>query len=155
MRALLDANIYLSYLLTSSNATTPPVVIVKAALTGRYALLLTAGVVAELRDKSENKPYLAARITQDQTEQLIHDLSAAAEIIPELPPPLPQIGNDRKDDHLFAHAVVGQADYLVSGDTGVQEIGQIADVQIVSPAMFVQILQRSGLIPNPSDPNGI
>jgi predicted nucleic acid-binding protein len=63
-----------------------------------------------------------------------------AERLPELDVPYPEIGNDRKDDYLFAHAVVGQADYLVSGDGGVRVIDRIGDVRIVSPAEFIAIL---------------
>lgn len=139
MRALVDANVYLSFLL-SPDRPTPPALVVRAGLNRAYTLLVTAGVVQEFRDKSENKPYLAARITQHQTDKLALELAAVAETVPELPPPLPQIGNDRKDDYLFAHAIFGEADYLVSGDTGVQKIGHIGDVRIVSPAGFLQVL---------------
>jgi predicted nucleic acid-binding protein len=48
----------------------------------------------------------------------------------------------------ICYAVVGQADYLVSGDSGVQKVGQIDSVQIVSPAGFLQVL---GLAPPTSE----
>lgn len=108
---------------------------------------MTAGVIAEVRDKSENKPYLAARIAQHETEQLIQALGTVAEIIPEPNPPLPEVGRDRKEDYLFAHATFGEADYLVSGDIGVQEIGRLGNVQIVSPAGFIRVLQEAGQLP--------
>ncbi len=142
MRALLDANVFLSYLLDRTS-NTPPVGAVEAALNGHYTLLITARVIGEVREKSETKPYLAARVKQHQVDQLIEILNAIAETIPNRPEPFPEVGRDRKDDYLFAHAVVGEADYLVSGDTGPQQVGHIDGVQIVSPAGFIQVLQQS------------
>jgi putative PIN family toxin of toxin-antitoxin system len=139
MLALLDANVYLSYLL-SPDSQAPPCTVVQMAIAGRYTLLLTAGVVAEIRDKAQNKPYLSARITQPQVERLIEILDSVAQEVPAIEGELPRVGRDRKDDYLFAHAVVGKADYLVSGDGGVRGIERIGDVRVVTPAEFVAIL---------------
>jgi predicted nucleic acid-binding protein len=138
MRALLDANIFLSYLLDRTSNTLP-IVVVDAALNGSYTLLVTARGIDEVRDKAKTKPYLAARIAQHQVERLVTILTPIAENIPEL--------GDRKDDYLFAHAIFGKADYLVSGDTGVKKVRQIGSVRIVSPAGFVQVLDLAP--PNP------
>jgi putative PIN family toxin of toxin-antitoxin system len=143
MRALLDANVYLSYLL-APDGQAPPSALVQMAITRKYTLLLTEGIIAEVRDKSENKPYLSARITQPQVERLIEILDAVAEHVPPIGEDLPRVGRDRKDDYLFAHAVVGQADVLVSGDGGVRGIERIGDVRILSPAEFVAILDAMG-----------
>lgn len=141
VRALLDANVLISYLLSpaSDSAT---IRAVEAAFTGEYRLLLPAGVIAELRGKTASKPWLAAHISPEQTERLVQILAVVAETLPEIRETLPEVGHDRKDDYLFAHAVVGSADYLVSGDKGVQAIGQIGNVPIVSPAAFVEMLGR-------------
>ena len=148
MRALVDANVYISSLLTR-NPATPPRIVVRAAISGGYTLLITPGVIDEVRRKTVAKPYLASRITQTEVERLFEILGALAEFVPAIEEPLPEIGRDRKDDYLFAHAVVGRADLLVSGDLGVQGIGRIGDVQIVTPAEFVQILRESGRTPQP------
>ena len=145
MRALLDANLYISYLLSPADAS-PVTAVVETAFTGAYTLLLTGGVIAELCGKTTAKPYLAAHITREQTERLVGFLGAVAETITELDEPYPEIGEDRKDDYLFAHALVGRADYLVSGDRGVQKVGRLGDVRIVSPAQFLQVLRDAGLL---------
>lgn len=145
MRALLDANVLISYLLVPDGAA-PPIIAVEAGLTGAFTLLMTSGVVAELRDKTATKPYLSARITPDQAERLVATLEAVAEIVPELDEPLPAVGRDRKDDYLFAHALVAGADYLVSGDKDVSTVRRIGEIQIVSPTEFVRVLQQDGLI---------
>jgi putative PIN family toxin of toxin-antitoxin system len=140
VRALLDANLYISYLLSpdSSSAT---IQVVEAAFAGSYQLLLTAGVVTELRGKTASKPWLTSHITLDECERLVRILGTVAENLPEIGEPFPEVGRDRKDDYLFTHAVVGQADYLVSGDKGVQAVGRIGDVRVVSPAEFLRIIQ--------------
>jgi predicted nucleic acid-binding protein len=80
------------------------------------------------------------RITESQVEELIEILIAVAKHVPTIEGDVPNVGRDRKDAYLFAYAVFGQADYLVSGDTGVRAIEQIGEVRIVTPAEFVAIL---------------
>jgi putative PIN family toxin of toxin-antitoxin system len=140
---LLDANIFISYLLSPANDS-PPIEIVEAAFNGAYTLVITAGVIAELRDKIATKPYLAARITQAEAERLVKLLNVVAETVPEIGESLPEVGRDRKDDYLYAHALIGRADYLVSGDKDVRDIRRIGDMQIASPTEFFQILQQTG-----------
>lgn len=140
IRALLDANLFISYLLSPASDS-PAIRVVEAAFTGDYQLLMTAGVVDELREKTATKPYLASRITSEETDRLVRILGTVAEVVPEIKESLPEVGRDRKDDYLFAHAVVGRADYLVSGDKGVQEVHKIGDVLVMSPAEFLQVLE--------------
>ena len=39
-----------------------------------------------------------------------------AEIAPRIEAPIPAVTRDPEDDYLIAYALVGRADYLVSGD---------------------------------------
>lgn len=145
MRALLDANLLISYLLSPATASAT-IQVVEAGLIGAYTLLLTGGVVAELRDKTATKPYLVAHISPDQTARLVALLETVAEVIPELEESFPEVGWDRKDDYLFAHAVIGRVDYLVSGDKGVLKVQRVGNVQILSPAAFLHVLKDGGFI---------
>lgn len=140
VRALLDANLLISYLLSpdSASATTR---VVEGAFTGAYRLVVPEGVIAELRGKTSTKPWLAAHITPDECERLVRVLTTVAEVVPEIGEPLPEVGRGRKDDYLFAHAVVGRVDFLVSGDKGVQAVGRIGDVRVVSPAGFLGAIE--------------
>lgn len=47
---------------------------------------------------------------------------------------------DPKDDYLIAYAVIGEADYLVTGDKDLLVLEQIAGVTIVTPARFADLL---------------
>lgn len=145
MRAFLDANIFISFLLFPT-AGTPPAVLVRAGFGGACTLLVSQTVVTELRAKVAAKPYLASRISPEDVAAFAALLTEAAEAVPEIPEPFPAVGRDRKDDYLYAHALVGRADYLVSGDDDLRAVGEIDGVQILSPAEFLQILRQSGLV---------
>ncbi len=139
MRAFFDANVFISYLLYPT-ASTPPAVVVRAGLAGRYTMLVSETVVVEIRTKIAAKRWLASRISANDVEEFVALLAETAQILSELPEPFIAVGRDRNDDYLFAHALLGRADYLVSGDDGVLRIGQIEEVRIVSPAQFGEIL---------------
>jgi predicted nucleic acid-binding protein len=143
IRALLDANVFISYLLSPDNSSAVTRV-VEGAFTGAYQLLLPEGV-SRCTVIDPWTPDGALRIDRvdtgstptdiwRQATRLVRLLTTVAEVLPEIGEPLPEVGRDRKDDYLFAHAVVGRADFLVSGDKGVQAVGQIGEVRVVSPA---------------------
>ncbi len=149
MRAFFDANVFISFLLAPFGSSAPSLII-RAGFGGAYTVLVSQTVLTELRARVASKPYLATRISADDLAAFAALLADAAEIVPEIPEPFPQVGRDRKDDYLYAHALVGRADYLVSGDDDLLAVGHIERIQIVSPATFLQILRNSGLIDDPS-----
>ena len=145
IRAFVDANLFVSFLLNPA-AATPPATIVWAGLAGAFTLLVSERVVAEFQTKIATKAYLAARIAAEDVEAFVALLAEGAEMVPELPEPFPEVGRDRKDDYLFAHALIARADVLVSGDDDLVSFEQIEDVVIVSPARFLAILAERGLL---------
>jgi len=146
MRALLDTNLLIGILLSSNPSASAIGAIILAALDGRFTLLLTAGVTDEFDRKPRERPDLAAKISRGQADALLATLATVAEAIPALPGPYPEIGGDRKDDFLFAHAKAGGADYLVTWDKGLRNLRRVGGVAIVSPAEFLRILRDAGLL---------
>src|SRR5215210_5494860 len=147
MRALLDPNVLISYLLIPLG-NSPVNVSVDVALAGTFTLLLPEEVLEEVVRVAASKPYLAQRIAPESVEALLRALAAVAEVVPALDEEIPAIGRDRKDDYLLAYAAVGQADYLVSGDNDLLSLGEVAGIRIVSPAAFVAILAAQGRLPH-------
>ncbi len=48
---------------------------------------------------------------------------------------------DLKDDYLLAYALVGEADYLVTGDKDLLELqGPITGLEILTSAQFIDVL---------------
>lgn len=143
MRVLFDANIYISYLLPSRQAGTIEA-IVEAAVEGAFTLLIPAELVREFSRRVATKEYLARRILPEEAAQFMAILEQEAEVVPEIPEPIPTISRDAKDNYLLAHALLARADYLVTGDEDLLVLRKVGEVEIVSPAGFLRVLRESG-----------
>ncbi len=139
MRVLLDANIFISFLLHPQRQS-PSARLIRAALIGRYTLLLPEAMLVEFRDRVRSKPYLAGRIDPADLDDLAAILLIAAEVVPAIAAPIPAITRDPKDDCLLAYAVVGEADFLVTGDEDLLALGQVGTMQIMTPRAFLEWL---------------
>lgn len=141
MRVLLDANLFISFLLFPKRDS-PSGVIVRAAILGEFVLLLPEELPTEFATRAREKPYLAKRIRPEEVEELVQILSDIAEMIPKITEPIPAVTRDPKDDYLIAYALVGAADYLVTGDQDLLVLGQVDDVKIVTPRAFATLLEE-------------
>lgn len=139
MRALVDTNILVSYLLHAGSPA-PPSSIVRAALAGRFQIIIPHDTIHELQSTVVSKPYLAARVPEALLNSLIELLVEGGEILPSSLEPLPRITRDPGDDFMVTQAVLESTDYLVTGDKDLLVLGDVAGVRIVSPAEFVAIL---------------
>lgn len=146
MRALLDANLFISYLLSRNPRTSAVGAILEAAAEERFVLLYTSGIADELVPKLTERPDLARRITPSDLEELLAGLVAIAETVPQLPGPIPAISRDAKDDYLIAHARAGSADVLVSWDKDLRDLHEVAGLRIMNPPEFLHALRDAGLI---------
>jgi len=141
MRVLLDTNILISYLLTFSQGS-PISQVVRAGVLGEFELLFPEELLNELARKVREKTYLSERITPTQFKELADILSEVSETIPRITGQIPAVTRDPKDDYLLAYALVGQADYLVTGDDDLLSLGQVDDVHIVTPRCFFELLKH-------------
>lgn len=139
MRVLLDTNIFISFLL-SPRRDSPSTTIVRASILGKFVLLLPEGLLVELAARVRTKPYLAQRIPSEDVDELVQILSTIAEPIPPIEWPIPAVTRDPKDDYLIAYALVGSADYLVTGDRDLLTLGQVDHVNIVTAREFATLL---------------
>jgi putative PIN family toxin of toxin-antitoxin system len=130
MRAILDANILLSALLSPLGA---PAKILEAWERKLFTLIACEELVAELRDVAA-RPFFRARLRAGVAEVLaisIRDLSVFCEDLPsgiEAPDP--------KDSYLLALAEAGQAEYLVTGDKELLALGSHKTTKIISARDF-------------------
>jgi predicted nucleic acid-binding protein len=120
--------------------------ILAVATEERFVLLFTPGVADEIVRAVAERPDLAALIAPAEVAALFADLKEIAEPVPRLPGPLPAISRDAKDDYLIAHAQAGNADFLVSWDRDLRDLGQVNGLKIVSPPEFLQALRAAGLV---------
>jgi len=139
MRALFDTNIYIAHLLSPSNPS-PINDILGSAFMGTFSLLLPEELITELREGIPRKGYLSERISPQQVEEFVTLLEAICELVPTITLEIPAVTRDPKDDYLIAYALVGRADYLVTGDADLLVIGQVEGVRICTAREFAAIL---------------
>jgi putative PIN family toxin of toxin-antitoxin system len=142
MRVLLDTNILISYLL-NRKVVSPITQVVEAGILGEFTLLLPEALLEEFSTKITGKPYLAKRITPAEMKQFTDILLAHSETIPRITETIPAVTRDPKDDYLLAYAVVGEADFLVSGDEDLLVLRQVQGVRICRPREFLDQLRSS------------
>ncbi|MGH2532962.1 MAG: putative toxin-antitoxin system toxin component, PIN family [Thermomicrobiales bacterium] len=144
MRVLLDTNVLISYLLPSGREPGTIHQIVEAAFAGDFRLLAAEQTIQELLSTVSTRPYFTARITSDQLASFVEALRAIAEVLPHPLGDLPAIVRDPDDDVILAIAIMGEADYLVTGDRDLLAIRDVmASPRIVHPSEFVTgVLRR-------------
>jgi putative PIN family toxin of toxin-antitoxin system len=141
-RALIDANIFISYLLSpDSNGAIAGTV--ESLWRADLELVFPDVLASEIRTTIKRKPYLRERIALDDVDALIDGLRAIALPLKLEPIEIAPILRDRKDDYLLVEAVRSDADYLVSGDRDLLDIrDDIAHPRIVSPAEFITAISH-------------
>jgi putative PIN family toxin of toxin-antitoxin system len=80
-------------------------------------------------------------LTAQQITKVLEGLIQGAEITPGTL--RANASRDPADNKFLACAVEGQADYLVSGDKDLTDLKSYQDIPIVSPAAFLEIIDRA------------
>jgi len=140
MRVLIDTNVFISFLLFPWRDS-PSSIIVRAALLRAFVLLLPEALLEEFVTKARQKPYLAERVHPEDVDELVQLLWEVAEIIPRITEPVPAVTRDPKDDYLIAYALVGAADYLITGDRDLLTLGEVDGVEIITAGEFLNLLE--------------
>jgi uncharacterized protein len=130
MRAILDANLLLSALLSPLGA---PAKILEAWERRLFTLIACEELIAELRDVA-SRPFFRAKLRADVAELLaisIQDLSSLCEDLPFGP-----VAPDPNDSYLLALAEAGQVEFLVTGDKELLALGSHKTTKIISARDF-------------------
>jgi putative PIN family toxin of toxin-antitoxin system len=146
MRVLLDANIFISYLLPTKDSETSNTIhsVVDAGFAGKYTLVFPQELLSEMRKKTAEKPYLVKHIVQEDMEEFIKLLISAGEMVRPIAEKIPAATRDVKDDYLIAYTLIGECDYLVTGDEDLLDVKEVGKLKIVSPSEFQRILHPEG-----------
>jgi putative PIN family toxin of toxin-antitoxin system len=140
-RVLVDTNVFVSYLINPGQSGAVQAII-QAFLEGQYTLLLPDTLFQELLKTVQRKSPLAKRVSLEEIEFFSSALETYGEPIAKIQDPIPALVRDPKDDYLVAYAVVGKADYLVTGDDDLLVFKKIDRVKIITPAEFVSLLKQ-------------
>jgi putative PIN family toxin of toxin-antitoxin system len=141
MRVIVDANVWISYLLTLGRDTT----IAKALqfiLSAHVTLVMPFEIENELRHSIEQKPYLSSRIMAQEVERLMERIRQVAILPPPLDLPHASYVSDHKDDYLIAYGLLHNCDYLITGDGHLLALRQLRRLTILDPSQFWGIVEK-------------
>ena len=100
-------------------------------------------ILQEIRYVLLEKPHIRNRYrySSEQVENFINDLRNISTIVAQLPE-IHVVESDPKDDMIIACAVTVSADYIVSRDQHLLNLGNYQQIQIVKPEDFIHILRH-------------
>ncbi len=138
MRVVLDTNILISALVSGRGTLAQ---ILARCHAGELELLLSPDGVAELR-RVLRYPDLRKRFTYTdaQIDAYLALLAQIATVV-VTPPAVRAVPGDAEDDKFVALAVAGQAQYIISGDGHLLDLGQVQGIPILKPAAFWRLWQ--------------
>ncbi|WP_420641292.1 putative toxin-antitoxin system toxin component, PIN family [Candidatus Leptofilum sp.] len=141
MRIVLDANIYISALITSRGN---PTTIIQKWLIGEFDVLLSQPIVDEVLRVTAyerlQKKYRKIRENRLEFVELISEQGIWTEPLEKLA----IVTADESDNRYLECAVAGGAAYIVSGDNHLLNIGSYRGINILTPAAFLALLEMEG-----------
>jgi putative PIN family toxin of toxin-antitoxin system len=141
MKVVIDANIFISYLLKPSSGQ-PPAGVVRASLTGAFVTVFAAEIGQEIIRKVHQKSYLSARISVVAAKRFVELVEASSELVELSSTPFPAISRDRNDDFLLGIALASGADYIVSGDNDLLSLREHRGIGIVNASELLFLLAQ-------------
>ncbi|MBI3210326.1 MAG: putative toxin-antitoxin system toxin component, PIN family [Candidatus Solibacter usitatus] len=136
MRLILDTNVLVSALLSSSGA---PAKLLDAWERKTITLVSCDALIAELRDVL-SRPFFQARVRSSVAELLAAGLRDFSLFCGELP--AGPVAPDPKDSFLLALAEPGEAEFLVTGDKELLALKRHRSTRIVTPAAMISLLKE-------------
>jgi putative PIN family toxin of toxin-antitoxin system len=140
IRAVLDTNVLASGFIRR-NPGAAPTRILDAWVAGRFELIYSDEIITEL-ERTFQSPYFARRLSRGQIGQALLLLIGEATRT-EINVLVSGVATHPEDDRILAAAVSAGVDYLVTGDTSLQALGSLQNVQIVNPRGFLGRLDPS------------
>ena len=138
MRVVLDANVYVSSLLTQRGNAKQ---IMDLFEVGEFDLIVSEPILAEI-ERVLGYSHIAKihRKSEDEIKAYVEHLQETAELV--APTITLDASPDETDNRYIECAVEGKADYLVTGDKKhLLPLKEYEGVQVLSPASFLAILK--------------
>lgn len=139
MRVVLDTNVVISGL---GRASSPPGQILQFWKSGSVELVTSRQLVAEYRTAlSYPKVRAFLKLTDAEVEEALLGLEDA-DIQVDIGVPERTVHSDPDDDIVVATAIAGEADFIVSGDRHLLELGEHKGIRIIPPVMLLALLEH-------------
>jgi putative PIN family toxin of toxin-antitoxin system len=138
MKVVVDANIIISRILVPTGIPAQVIEYRKKTI----ELLTSEPILAECRRVMRYKRLRARHhLTDDEIDLAIDSFREIADVV-EGVMKLDVITKDPDDNKIVECAVVGGADYIVSGDAHLLNVGEYEGISILSPSSFLLLLKR-------------
>lgn len=134
MRVVLDTNTIISGLLWSG----APRTVLQLIERGEIAPCISLALITELQTVLE-RPKFEARLAAvaETPAEAVNRYLQYADVIDVPAPPERVVANDPDDDHVLACAIAASADYIVSGDQHLLDLGRYEGISILNAADFL------------------
>ncbi len=133
-RAVLDPNVLVAAAIRPDGV---PAACVRAFAEGRYELVVSPLLLAELRSVLRREKFRAF-LTVEDGDRLVDAVARDATVVTD-PATAPRVSRDRGDDYLLALARAARVHVLVSGDADLLDL-DLPDIRIEPPRQFLELL---------------
>lgn len=136
MRVVLDANIYVSALISTNGN---PGRIISKWLDDEFELLVSTAILTEVLRVTEYERIQRKYGRVKENRLAFVQLLTAQGIMIEPTEVLAVVQNDESDNRYVECAVAGGADYIVTGDVHLLALGEYRGIIILTPAAFLAL----------------
>ncbi len=128
MIVVFDTNVLIAAIITEGICSK----LLHRARAGEFSLIACPFILTELRRILSKK----FRLSNEDTALALQPISEAVSQVIKHKVKITDICRDADDDNIIACAVAAGADYLVTGDSDLLEIGKYQNVKIITPRDF-------------------
>ena len=140
IRAVMDLNVIISGVIVPRGFAYH---VWAAWLAGQFTLVISEGMILELAGKLA-EPRIATRygVTPQEIHYVSSLLRGHGSLVAVPDEAVRPVTGDPEDDLVLATSRLGRADYLVTRDQGLLDLGEHGDVTIIPPYDFLPLLPR-------------
>ncbi len=142
MKVVLDANIYVSSLINTQGN---PKRIMEGWEQNKFDVLVSASIIDEV-GRVLRYPRIVKRHRQgEEAIQRFLELLSSQAVMVEPTEVLDVVKEDQSDNRYLECAIEGKAQYIISGDKHLLELGEYKGIIVLPPAAFMTLLERGDL----------
>src|ERR671914_974030 len=138
MQVVLDANTLASGAVAPSGGTLAT--IIDLWQHGVFTVTLSPHILREL-ERTFSDPYFLNRLPAEEIALYLAMVQSTVTVVP-ITEEVHNVATPPEDDLILATAVSAKVDYLVTGDSKLQQVGTYKRVRILTPRRFLEILKH-------------
>lgn len=135
MKIVPDTNVLISATITKGTCYR----VLRRGLAGNYEILLSPETIREFRKTLLDYPE-KFKLTEEEVRERVEMLEYFGTFV-DVSTEVNEIEEDPSDDMFLKLAKAASADYIVSGDTHLLDLGSFRGTKIVEPESFLKILK--------------